>query len=68
MGGLHTVLTQGGEAPGRAGVAAALATGFAAAALTHAWPGDSAASWRGAADRDRQTDRQTDRQQRRGRV
>ena len=37
------ILTQGGETPGGAGVAAALATGFAAAALTHAGSGDSAA-------------------------
>ncbi len=41
-GVFSTILTQGGETPGGAGVAAALATGFAAAALTHARPGDSA--------------------------
>lgn len=52
------ILTQGGETPGRAGVTAALATGFAAAALTHAGPGDSTAGWRSVA-----TDRQTDRRQ-----
>lgn len=42
LGESSTILTQGGETPGRAGVTAALATGFAAAALTHARPGDSA--------------------------
>lgn len=43
LGESSTILTQGGETPGGAGVTAALATGFAAAALTHARPGDSAA-------------------------
>ena len=40
-GDVSAVLTQGGETPGGAGVAAALATGFAAAALTHARSRDS---------------------------
>lgn len=40
---IGTILTQGGETPGGAGVAATLATGFPAAALTHARPRDSAA-------------------------
>lgn len=37
-----SLLTQRSEAPSGAGVAAALATGVAAAALTHAGPGDAA--------------------------
>lgn len=40
QGVFNNILTQGGETPGRAGVTAALATGFAAAALTHAGSGD----------------------------
>ena len=36
------LLTQRSEAPRRAGVAAALATRIAAAALAHAGPGDTA--------------------------
>ena len=62
--GGSAVLTQGGETPGGAGVAAALATGFAAAALTHAGPGDPAPGWRSAAERqrDKETVRQRDRE------
>lgn len=36
------ILTQGGETPGGAGVAAALATGVATATLTHAGTGNAA--------------------------
>lgn len=62
--GFGTILTQGGETPGGTGVTAALATGFAAAALTHTGSRDAAPCWSG----EKQTDRRTDRQQRRARV
>lgn len=72
-GGGAALLTQGGEAPGRAGVTAALATGLAAAALTHAGPRDPAARCGGGSGRgfarmqtDGQTDGRTDRERQSG--
>lgn len=51
------VLTQGGGAPGRTGVPAALTAGFSAAALTQTGPRDPAADCRVRAEEDRRTQR-----------